>query len=59
LQIAAAVLGQSLVPSCVGVLARHLGLEVIGLSLLTASLLLLLLYEVLTTTSLKPGRDDG
>lgn len=59
LQIAAAVLGQALVPSLIGVLARHLGLEMIGPSLLAASLLLLLLYETLTATSLKPARDDG
>jgi hypothetical protein len=58
LQIAAAVLGQSLVPSLVGVLARRLGLEIIGPSLLTAALLLLLLYEALMAMSLKPVRDD-
>ena len=59
LQIAAAVLGQAFVPSLVGMLARYLGLEMIGPSLLAASLLLLLLYEVLTATRLKPVRDDG
>jgi fucose permease len=58
LQIAAAVLGQSLVPSLVGVLARRLGLEIIGPSLLTAALLLLLLYEALMAMSLRPVRDD-
>lgn len=59
LQIAAAVLGQAFVPSLVGVLARHLGLEMIGPSLLAISLLLLLLYEVLTATHLKSVRDGG
>jgi fucose permease len=59
LQIAAAVLGQSLVPSFIGVLARHLGLEIIGPSLLATSLLLLLLYEVLMATRLKPVPEDG
>ena len=50
-QIAAAVLGQSLLPAVLGVLARNLGLEIIGPSLLTATILLLALYEVLMTTS--------
>ncbi|MGH8066762.1 MAG: MFS transporter [Candidatus Entotheonellia bacterium] len=50
-QIAAAVLGQSLLPAVLGVLARNLGLEIIGPSLLTAAILLLALYEVLMTTS--------
>jgi fucose permease len=58
-QIAAAVLGQSLVPGFIGVLARRWGLEMIGPSLLTASLLLLLLYEVLMATRLKPVPEDG
>jgi fucose permease len=48
LQIAAAVLGQSLLPSLVGVLARHLGLEVVGPALLSAALLLLVVYEALS-----------
>lgn len=45
-QIAAAVLGQALVPTCVGLLARHNDLEVVGPTLLIAALLLLGLYEV-------------
>jgi fucose permease len=53
LQIAAAVLGQSLLPSSVGMLASHLGLELIGPSLLTAALLLLALYEALLAISPK------
>jgi fucose permease len=50
-QIAAAVLGQSLLPAVLGVLARNLGLEIVGPSLLTAAILLLVLYEALMTTS--------
>jgi fucose permease len=52
-QIAAAVLGQSLVPSLVGVLARHFGLETVGPVLLAAALLLLVLYEGLIITGAK------
>src|SRR5215831_1603535 len=51
LQIAAAVLGQSLLPGLLGVLARRLGLEIIGPGLLTATLLLFVLYEALTAIS--------
>jgi fucose permease len=50
-QVAAAVLGQSLLPAVLGVLARNLGLEIVGLSLLSAAILLLALYEVLMTIS--------
>jgi fucose permease len=53
LQIAAAVLGQSLLPALVGVLARHLGLEVVGLALCTAAVVLLALYELLTSLPLR------
>lgn len=52
-QIAAAVLGQSLLPSLVGLLARRFGLESIGPTLLLAALLLLMLYEGLLASSLK------
>jgi fucose permease len=45
LQIAAAVLGQSLLPALVGVLARHLGLEIVGPALCAAAVVLLALYE--------------
>jgi fucose permease len=55
-QIAAAVLGQSLLPAVLGVLARNLGLEIVGPSLLTATILLLALYEVLMATSGKHMR---
>ena len=52
-QISAAVLGQSLLPGLVGVLANRVGLEIVGPVLLTASLLLLALYEALTAMSAK------
>ena len=54
LQIAAAVLGQSLLPGLVGMLARHYGLEIVGPALLTIALGLLVLYEVLTARRPKP-----
>jgi fucose permease len=54
LQVAAAVLGQSLLPSLLGVLARHLSLEVVGPALLTGALVLLVLYEVLMAIGSKP-----
>jgi fucose permease len=47
LQIAAAVLGQSLLPALVGVLARHLGLESVGPALCTVAIVLLVLHELL------------
>ena len=50
-QIAAAVLGQSLLPAAVGLLASRIGLEVIGPALLLAALLLLALYEMLNQVS--------
>jgi len=53
LQIAAAVLGQSLLPALVGVLAHHLGLEIIGPALCTAAVVLLALYESLTALPLQ------
>lgn len=49
-QIAAAVLGQSLLPALAGLLARTFGLELIAPALLTAALLLFGLHEVLLTT---------
>lgn len=49
-QIAAAVLGQSLLPAATGVLAGRLGLEVIGPALFTSAILLLGLYEALIAT---------
>jgi fucose permease len=50
-QVAAAVLGQSLLPSLIGVLAQALGLEIVGPVLLTAALLLLVVYEALLVIS--------
>jgi len=50
-QIAAAVLGQSLLPAIIGVLAGKLGLEAIGPSLIVEAFLLLVLFEGLTSAS--------
>lgn len=52
-QIAAAVLGQSLVPAAVGLLAGRLGLEAVAASLPACALLLLTLYELLALLSRK------
>lgn len=49
-QIAAAVLGQSLLPALIGVAARRLGLEAVAPAVLMAALLLYSLHEVMTTT---------
>ncbi|MEK6320049.1 MAG: MFS transporter [Acidobacteriota bacterium] len=56
-QIAAAVLGQSLVPSLVGLLAGKFGLEVIGPALFVVACLLLVLFEALTSASPAVGRE--
>jgi fucose permease len=53
LQIAAAVLGQSLLPALVGVLARHRGLEIVGPALGTVAVVLLVLYELLRSLPLQ------
>ena len=55
-QIAAAVLGQSLLPGLVGILAGKLGLEAIGPTLLVAACLLLVLSEALTSASPVAGQ---
>jgi len=52
-QIAASVLGRSLLPGLIGVLAHEFGLEIVGPSLLTAALLLLALHEALLAFSSK------
>ncbi|MCI0392020.1 MAG: MFS transporter [Acidobacteria bacterium] len=52
-QIAAAVLGQSLLPALVGVMARRLGLEVVAPALLLAAALLYSLHEAMTTSRAK------
>ncbi|MCI0389538.1 MAG: MFS transporter [Acidobacteria bacterium] len=56
-QIAAAVLGQSLLPALVGVLAQRLGLEVVAPALLAAALLLYSLHEAMTTSQAKTVRE--
>jgi fucose permease len=53
LQIAAAVLGQSLIPAFVGILARYLSLEIVGPALCTTAVLLLALYESLIALSVQ------
>ena len=50
-QIAAAVLGQALLPGMLGMLARHLGLEMVGPALLAAALVLLVLHEIFMALS--------
>jgi len=56
IQIAAAVLGQSLLPALLGIIANHLGLEVIGPGLFVIALLLLTLHEALIAQSAKSLR---
>jgi fucose permease len=56
-QIAGAVLGQSLLPALLGLLAGRLGLEVIGPALFAATVLLLCLFEALMAKSSKITRD--
>ncbi len=56
-QIAAAVLGQSLLPALIGFLARRLGLEIIGPALLFSALVLAGLHFSLTVASSKVGRE--
>lgn len=59
-QIAAAVLGQSLLPALVGVLARHLSLEVVAPAVLAAAALLYVLHEALNIQQRKAMRvGDG
>lgn len=55
-QIAAAVLGQALLPATIGFLARSLSLEVVGPMLLLSALVLLGLYEALMR---HPTRQEG
>jgi fucose permease len=50
-QIAAAVLGQALLPGMMGILARHCGLEIVGPALLAAALALWVLYEIFIALS--------
>ena len=55
-QIAAAVLGQSLLPGMLGMLARHLGLEMVAPALLAAAFVLLVLYETFMALSPQGAR---
>jgi fucose permease len=55
-QIAAAALGQSLLPATVGILAHDLGLEAVPLALLGAAASLLAVYEALARVA--PIRED-
>jgi fucose permease len=56
-QIAAAVLGQSLLPAIVGLMASRFGLEIIGPSLFAAAILLLVLFETLIAASAQKTRE--
>ncbi len=56
-QIAAAVLGQSLLPALVGVMARRWGSEIVAPALLAAALLLYSLHEAMATTRAKALRE--
>jgi fucose permease len=56
-QIAAAVLGQSLLPALIGLMARKLGLEIVGPALLVSALLLAGLHLSLTAAGPKVGRE--
>ncbi|HLF82806.1 MAG TPA: MFS transporter [Blastocatellia bacterium] len=56
-QIAAAVLGQSLLPALIGLMARRLGLEIIGPALLFSALVLAGLHLSLTAAGSKDGRE--
>lgn len=55
-QIAAAVLGQSLLPAAAGMLANRFGLEIVGAVLFTAALVLWAVSEVLPTVAARPLR---
>lgn len=55
-QIAAAVLGQSLLPTAVGAVAQRHGLESVGAVLLTAALVLLAGHEALTVLAAPSSR---
>lgn len=57
-QIAAAVLGQSLLPATVGVVARSVGLESVGAVLFVAALVLLAAHETLTALGAPSPRES-
>ena len=50
-QVAAAGLGVGILPGLAGILAAKLGLEIVGPFLLVASIIMLLLHEVLIRSS--------
>ena len=56
-QISAAVLGASLLPAAVGIVADRLGLEIVGPSLLALALALIALYESLRFAGPKEMRE--
>jgi fucose permease len=58
-QVAAAALGQSLLPTLVGIWARHSGLSVVAPALLIAALVLVALYERIRALALaaEPDRE--
>jgi len=56
-QIAAAVLGQSLLPALIGVLAGKFGLESIGPGLFVVVVILAALVQLLTSSSLMARND--
>jgi fucose permease len=56
-QIAAAVLGQSVLPALIGLMARKLGLEIVGPALLFSALVLAGLYLSLTVAGPTVGRE--
>jgi fucose permease len=56
-QISAAVLGASLLPAAVGIVADRLGLESVGPALLSLALMLIALYEILRLAKPKELRE--
>jgi fucose permease len=56
-QVAAAALGQSLLPGAVGIAARWIGLEVVAIVLVAASLLLFAVYEPLRRSGVAKPAD--
>jgi fucose permease len=49
-EIAAAALGQALLPAAIGMLANHYGLEMIGPALFVVAIILLAVYTILSAT---------
>ena len=57
-QVAAAALGQSLLPALVGLISPALGLEVVGPALVVASSVLFVLHEALGFPSARSSNAD-